>query len=235
MTLYLDGDGGMRADLCGGQKPAVKNGACNAFELADIARLYFLAGSGDGKARRDAGARGASIHLSVGEDADIGARGFFPAFAVRQDRAVEQAEIRSVRARERNLRLGGFRDDRRRRRQVSDRGAFHIEAEGCRIQDGVKGAAIADINLDRAVLARLDELAELVGKGGYALEADGAGDAFMCLDHGADEARGALDIERRLVQFLDLQPIVERIPPERDDRMAAHGAVALVMHEDDGE
>ena len=95
----------------------------------------------------------------------------------------------------------------------------------------VEGAAIADIEIERAQPRHLHRRIEGEGEGRHAFEADGA----VGGDEGFHQAAGALDGDAGLSRLPRHDAPIHRPAAERDHRMAAHGGIALVMDEQHGE
>ncbi len=119
-----------------------------------------------------------------------------------------------------------------RRAKLSDRRSVQVEAEARGRQDGVEGAAIADVAENAASAGKIDGRVERGGEGGHAVERDaGAAIRDMHSDRAArafqDEVGGA--IAQRDAAGGD------RPAAKRDRGVAAHGAEAGVVHEQHAE
>ena len=204
--------------------------------LPRLAEPDQTAGVLQGEAGGDAAAGGAAVDLAGGEDADVGGGLLAPGVgAVGEDGAVEEGEIGIVGVGERHLRARGLGDGGRGIDERAGGAGADIEAEAGGRQHGVEGAAIADIEVDQAEAGHRHRGIEGEGEGRHALERDGAGLAVFDCDAGAHQAAGALDGDRRFRKPERHQAGIDGPAAERDDGVAAHGAVALVVHEEHGE
>jgi hypothetical protein len=183
-----------------------------------------------GHAGGDAAARGAAVDLAVGEDAEVEGGGRRRR-VVGEDRAVEEAEIGLVRVRDRDRGAHRIRDRGRNPHEIGDRGREEVEAEGGRRQDRVEGAAIGDVEPHRPEACHRDVDVAVGQEGGNALEG--------ALDHAAplhparhlDDPAGKLEGKARLGLRGRHLPALHEPAPERDRGVAAHGGIALVVHE----
>ncbi len=116
------------------------------------------------------------------------------------------------------------------------RRGFQIEAERIGGHDGVEGAAIGDVDRHRPPGAGRRDALERIGEGRHAVEAHHAvaGDAAPHQPAGTLQAHDRLRSTRlRLARCH--AAAVDRPAGQRDRGVAAHRAVALVVHEQHGE
>src|SRR5690606_24284522 len=126
---------------------------------------------GDGEAGGDAAAGGAAVDLGLAEPAEVMRQSAWrQAIAVSQDGAVEERELRFLGVAE-TPRRAQFSDQFSRGFDQLDEGRLmEVEAEPVAWQDGVEGAAIADIELDPPKALQIDAVIKRESKGFDAVE-----------------------------------------------------------------
>lgn len=206
--------------------------ACEPGRFVDRAEALGVA---EGHAGGDAGTGGAPVYFGIGEDADVFGGGGCGFDAIGEDGAIEEGEVGIVRVVEGDGCADGFGEGGGGIDEVAEGGVSGEEAELAGVGDGVEGPAIGDIAEDLSVAGEGDFVVGGVEEGGDALEGDLAGITVLDFDFGADEPAGAFDIDFCDGFLFGDEAVIDGVATEGDDSVSAHGAVAFVVHEEDGE
>ena len=209
---------------------ALEDAARHAAEAAALAEPDPAAAVHERQPRADTGACGAAVDLAVGEDADIGRGLHHPVVrTVGQDGAIEEGEVVGIGVRQCQAPARGLLDLHGGVDQPAERARLQVEAELGSGQDGIEGAAIADIERHGPEGAGNHDGIAGEGEAGHAFEPHPAGPPR--LDLSPDEAARALDMDLGERLLPDHQPMVHGVAPEGHHRVAAHRGVAPIVQE----
>ena len=124
------------------------------------------------------------------------------------------------------------------RRRFGDRGRSgraHVHADPAVGDEGIEGAAKGDVDVDRPNAGHGHRHVEAEHERRHAFEPHRAAAVAVDGDVGDHEAAGALDRDPGLRGDTRDEVAIHGKAAERQDGVAAHGAVALVVQEQDGQ